>query len=184
MSMLRSILGIVFVMVGAIVLPRKGSAATPATVVEARIQAAAGPVQAGSAVKADIVAQIVPGYHINDHHPSLDYLIPTKVSLRPVDEVTVEKINYPAGKLQKLAFADNPISVYEGKLVIQVVLRVRPGAKPGVYIVQGKLAYQACNDRACLAPTSVPLSLRITVIDRKASPRAEAAQPNRYASRG
>jgi hypothetical protein len=35
-----------------------------------------------------------------------------------------------------------------------------------VYTLQGKFAYQACNDHACLPPTSVPLTLAVKVVPR------------------
>jgi hypothetical protein len=37
---------------------------------------------------------------------------------------------------------------------------------PGVYALQGKFAYQACNDHACLPPASVPLALAVKVVPR------------------
>jgi len=135
-------------------------------VVQARILLATDGVHAGSNVKAVIKAQVSPGYHINDHHPTLDYLIPTEVTLESNRQVNLERVVYPKGDLKKFAFADQPLSVYEGTLTIMALLKVAAGVAPGTYPLKGKLAYQACNDHACLPPTGVPLALNLKVVDQ------------------
>ena len=125
----------------------------------------------GSTVKAAVVAEIAPGYHINDHVPSLDYLIPTEVKLDAAKPVSVSRAVYPKGVPRKFAFLDTPISVYEGKLSIGVLLKVEAGAAPGIYTLTGSLRYQACNERACLPPATVPLTLVVRVAPPGASLR-------------
>jgi hypothetical protein len=137
-----------------------------APVVDARMVLATDAVHPGSAAKAAVVAQIAPGYHINDHKPSLDYLIPTELKLEPGKQVEVTKIDYPKGELLKLAFSDTPLSVYQGKIAVVATLKVAPATAPGSYSVKGKFAYQACNDHACLPPTSVPVMLSVKVVGR------------------
>jgi Disulphide bond corrector protein DsbC len=129
-------------------------------------------VHAGSTVKAAVVAEIASGYHVNDHVPSLDYLIPTVVTLPPAPPLTVGDIKYPRGSPQKFSFLDTPISVYQGKLVIGAEIQVTPGARSGRYTLKGSLDYQACNDQACLPPTSLPLTLTVKVV-----PQREALKP-------
>jgi len=121
----------------------------------------------GSTVKAAVEARIASGYHINDHHPSLDYLIPTELKLEPTKQVEIEKVVYPKGEAKKFAFADAPLSVYEGTLVVGAKLKVAPTVPPGSYALKGKLTYQACNDHACLPPASVPVALALKVVDKR-----------------
>lgn len=121
---------------------------------------------AGSTVNVAVEAQIESGYHINDHHPTLDYLIPTELKLEPTKQLSLEKMTYPKGEAQKFAFSDEPLSVYEGTLVMGAKLKVAPGVVPGTYSLKGKLAYQACNDHACLPPANVPLTLNLKVVGR------------------
>jgi len=135
-------------------------------VVEAKMLLATDGVYAGSMVNAAVEAEVASGYHINDHHPSLDYLIPTELKLDPSKQLTVEKVVYPKGQPVKFAFSDDPLSVYEGSLLVGARLKVSPGTPPGTYALKGKLAYQACNDHACLPPASVPLALAIRVVER------------------
>jgi len=121
---------------------------------------------AGSIIKAAVVAEVAPGYHINDHLPSLDYLIPTELKLEASEPLSLGSISYPKGSPEKFSFLDTPISVYQGKLLVGATLKVAAGAKPGAYTLKGALHYQACNDHACLAPTSLPLALTVNVVSR------------------
>jgi thioredoxin:protein disulfide reductase len=121
---------------------------------------------AGSSVKVAVVAEVASGYHINDHVPSLDYLIPTELKLEVSEPLNLGSISYPKGSPQKFSFLDTPISVYQGKLLVGALLKVAAGAKPGAYTLKGTLNYQACNDHACLAPTSLPLALTVNVVSR------------------
>jgi DsbC/DsbD-like thiol-disulfide interchange protein len=145
-----------------------GSAAVNAPpVVEASAVLQTDAVHPGSTVQAAVVAKITPGYHINDHKPSHDYLIPTELKLDASDQVTVQEIHYPPGTPIKFEFDDAKLSVYEGTLVVHAVLKVASGTKPGDYTIKGKFAYQACNDRACFPPTSVPVELVVKVVGPK-----------------
>jgi len=141
----------------------------PPSVVSARILLAANAVHAGTTVRIAVMARIDSGYHINDHKPSLDYLIPTRVIFGDSPSLKVEKVSYPRGKLRKFIFLDSPLSVYEGEIRLGAILKVSPSLKPGTYPLRGKLTYQACNDHACLPPASVPLEAFVRVVSSSVS---------------
>jgi len=143
-----------------------GWAQNPNSVVEAHAVMATDATHVDSPVKLAIMAQVAPGFHINDHKPSLDYLIPTQVKLDSSDQFTMKSVAYPKGSLKKFSFFDTPISVYEGAVVVGTLLQTGRDVPPGTYTLKGKFAYQACNDHACLAPTSVPLAISIKVVAR------------------
>ena len=140
-----------------------------APVVTARTLLATDAAHPGSSVRAAVVAQVAAGFHINDHKPSLDYLIPTELKLEPTKELRVEKVVYPKGESRKFEFSDTALSVYEGTFVVGAALKVASTVRPGTYAISGKFAYQACNDHACLPPASVPLSLTVKVVARSVS---------------
>jgi DsbC/DsbD-like thiol-disulfide interchange protein len=146
-------------------------AQAPEQVVKAKVTMASAVARPDSIVRAAVVVEVLPGYHINDHHPSLDYLIPTEVKLEPSKQVTVNDITYPKGELKKFAFSDAPLSVYEGAIRVDVALQLEHKTLPGNYDVKGQLRYQACNDHACLPPASVPLLFSFKVVRRGASVR-------------
>jgi hypothetical protein len=143
-----------------------GAAQGASPVVEAKIVMETDVAHRNSTVRAAVIAHVVPGYHINDHKPTLDYLIPTDLKLEPISQVTVKNIVYPKGKPVKMAFSDMALSVYEGTVVVGAVFQVARVVRPGVYPVKAKFVYQACNDHACLPPASVPLALTIKVVRR------------------
>jgi thioredoxin:protein disulfide reductase len=140
-----------------------------APVVSGRMVLDTDAVHPGSVAKAAVVAEVASGYHINDHVPSLDYLIPTELKLEPTPPVEPARATYPKGTLRKFPFLDQPISVYEGKLIIGQSLKVAADAHPGNYQLKGELEYQACNDHACLPPTKLPVSLEFKVVPRSES---------------
>jgi hypothetical protein len=133
-------------------------------VVEAHAVMATDAVHADSLVKLALLAQVAAGYHINDHKPSLDYLIPTIFEVDSSDQFTVKNVVYPRGTLKKFPFSDVPLSVYEGKVVVGMLLQGGKTVPAGTYTLKAKFAYQACNDHACLAPTSVPVTLALKVV--------------------
>ena len=156
-------LGVAF---GLLVLATLVAAQGSSPVVDARMVLAADGAHSGSTVKAAVVAEVKPGYHINDHKPTLDYLIPTEVKLDPSSDFEVASLVYPKGTARRFAFSDEPLSVYEGTLLVGAVLKISPSARPGAYTLKGKLNYQACSEQACLPPTSVPVSLELKVVPR------------------
>ncbi len=141
-----------------------GWAENNVSVVRARAVMANDAAHAHSPVKVAVLAQVAPGYHINAHKPSLDYLIPTELKVDPNQAFTVKNVVYPKGTPKKFEFSDVPLSVYEGSVVVGVLLESGESVSPGTYTLNAKFAYQACNDHACLAPTSVPLSLIIKIV--------------------
>lgn len=135
-----------------------------ASIVEARTVLAAEGGAPGTALRAAAVVQVASGFHINDHRPTLDYLIPTEWMLESTKQIRVEKVIYPKGQPKKFAFSDVDLSVYEGALTVGAVLKIGRTAKPGTYTLKGEFKYQACNDHACLPPKNLPLALTVKVV--------------------
>ena len=138
------------------------------SVVEVRTVQAAEGVHPGSSLKVAAVARIASGFHLNDHRPTLDYLIPTEWKLESNKQVSVDRVVYPKGELKKFAFSDVQLSVYQGTLAVGALLKVPRATRPGTYALRGQFHYQACNDHACLPPKSVPLAVVVKVVRRGA----------------
>ncbi len=136
----------------------------PADLVKLRSLTATDAAHPGSELNVVVVADISEGYHINDHRPTLDYLIPTNLEWTRHRAIEAGKVIYPPGQMKSFPFSKNALSVYEGRLLIGARLRLDPGIKPGEYTLQGRLSYQACNDQACLPPAKEPFRLRIKVV--------------------
>lgn len=115
----------------------------------------------------DLQVTIAPGWHVNSHRPSEEYLIATEARLDPASGVRFGEAKYPDGKITKFAFSESPLSVYDGTFAIEVPV-TWDAARPAPAL-SGSIEYQACDDARCLAPASVPF--------RIASAAGDAAAP-------
>ena len=98
-----------------------------------------------------VTVVIDPGYHINANPASLDYLIPTTLS---VTNRTPLHIVYPPSVRFKPKFTDQVIDVYEG--TVQITAEFSRGSQDG-HRLFGTLTAQACNEDICLPPDDLPL---------------------------
>jgi hypothetical protein len=97
-----------------------------------------------------ITLRIDPGYHINANPASDDYLIATSVAFAgPVPERTV----YPPGVPFKPAFADDPINVYEGTIVVAATFTT--GVLDRAHGLGFTVTAQACTKEICLPPDDI-----------------------------
>ncbi len=119
--------------------------------------------KAGTVVTQTLKIQLTPGYHCNSNKPSDEYLIPLKLTWTPAP-LEVSDVAYPKPQMEKYSFSPDPLSVYTGDFEIVTKFKVPANAAPGSAIVSGKLRYQACNDRMCLTPKTVDVSLPIDVV--------------------
>ena len=130
------------------------------------------PVPRGHAFQVAVVAKISPGFHINAHQPSEDYLIPTKVTAELPPGLFAVETNYPRGVMRAFRFSKTPLRVYEGSFTVLMKLRTNGSAPLGPQKINLTVGYQACNQDACLPPTKVPVTadLEIAAADTPAKP--------------
>jgi len=119
--------------------------------------------KAGSTVQARLSVRIQSGYHANSNTPSDEYLIPMRLTWTSSPLETAEVV-YPKPDMEKYSFSDKPLSVFTGNFELLTRFKVPPAAAPGQLVLAGKLRYQACNDRMCLAPKTVEVSLPVEVV--------------------
>jgi hypothetical protein len=117
--------------------------------------------KAGSKAEAVLNANILKGYHIQANPASEPFLIATTLELEKSDPVETSGPIYPAGKPYRLEGSPKDYSTYDSKVEIKVPLSAGADAKPGDYKITGKLRYQACDDKMCLAPTWVPAEIQV-----------------------
>ncbi len=120
-----------------------------------------------SEFKIAIEIDVEEGWHINSHKPYDDYLIPTEVVLPENPNFSLQKVAYPEPHDFKLAFSEEPLSVWEGKIFFGALIKVTENLEPGEYQLIVELNYQACNDMSCLAPTYIADTIIVTVVDKK-----------------
>ena len=99
-------------------------------VVDAHAMMATDAAHADAPIKIAVLAQVASGYHINDHKPTLDYLIPTAFKMEPSEQFALKSVVYPKGTLKKFPFSDVPLSVYEGSVDVGLLLQAGKGGPP------------------------------------------------------
>ena len=106
--------------------------------------------------------KMAPGWHINAHKPLQDYLIPTALELgKSASNWQLGAVTYPAPETKSLGFQRESLALYENAITLQTEL-TRQGdeqAKAGLVVLPIRLSLQACDDRICLLPETLKLSL-------------------------
>jgi thioredoxin:protein disulfide reductase len=127
-----------------------------------------------------VVAKISPGFHINAHEPSEDYLIPTKIMADLPPGIALVETTYPRGVMRAFRFSKTPLRVYEGSFTVKMKLRAESAAPLGAKKIGLTIGYQACNQDACLPPTKIPATaeLEIAEVDTPTHP----ANPSIFSS--
>jgi len=144
------------------------SACSETTAVETPIQyvtlekAKAVSLSAKGQTQAVVTASVLKDHHIQANPATLPNLIPTELTFEALSGVEVGKVVYPASKPWKLTSAAKVIQTYEGKVDFKAPLKAS-GIKPGKYELKGTLRYQACNDKNCFFPMTIPVSIPLTV---------------------
>ena len=126
----------------------------------ASVEASAGVRITGpGTLQVPITVRIRRGYHINSNTPNDPYLIPTSLAWPDVP-LRVASVMYPPAEEVKYDFSDKPLSVYSSRVEIVTTFDVEsvPG---GVDELRGSFRFQACNDKACLPPKTLPVSVPV-----------------------
>lgn len=116
----------------------------------------------GSVAAVTLRAALPPGFHANSNTPSDEYLIPLTLKWTG-GPLQVDGVTYPKGTLEKYPFSTKPLSVVTGEFSISTKFKVPPDAPNGAAAQNGTLKYQACNDRMCFAPKTVPVSVTLEI---------------------
>ncbi len=118
-----------------------------------------GPVVAkrGQTVTVPVQVKVADGHHVTSANPGDRYLKPLRLTWDKGAALLPDAPRYPEAVQRSYPFSEGKLSVLEGTFVIQQGFRVPSGAAQGFGAVIGKLSYQACTDRECFAPATVPV---------------------------
>ena len=154
------------------------AAVTPAPSPAATVQAAPSPARqaqpvtataeevrldAGGAGEASVRLDIEKGYHTHANPATDKFYIATELRAEPLEGIIPGKPVYPPGASRKLGFADKPLALYEGSVVIKLPLRAEKNALKGRHTLRAKLRVQPCNDEACLPPRDIDAPINVTI---------------------
>lgn len=154
---------------------------SPAAVVKPRAFVSLAPVPRGKEFQIALAVEIAHGYHMNSHHPTDKYLIPTTLTPKLPTGFELLDTIYPAGRIEKFSFSpDKGLDVYSGNVTLKLRLIAHNDAPIGAVTLPVTLRYQACNDTTCLPPVKVPVDVRVDVAAAGAT--AHAAHPEIFSA--
>lgn len=119
-------------------------------------------IKRGDTADLTVKADLQSGFHVNSNTPGDDYLIPLKLTWNK-EPLEAEQVNYPKPQMEKLSFSPNPVSVYTGTFAIVTRFKAPPAASPGMAFMNGKLRYQACNNKECLPPRTIDVRVTLDI---------------------
>lgn len=118
---------------------------------------------AGAEASFRVVLNVTKNFHIQANPASAKNLIPTTVTLESLEGIEWGNPVYPPGKPYRLIGAAEDISTYDGKVSILVPFAARASQKKIEQTVKGTVRFQACNDKTCFFPVSLPFSVPMKI---------------------
>jgi len=95
---------------------------------------------------------VAAGFHAQSNHPRDPSLIPMTLAIDAPPGITPVEVVFPKPTDFSLPGYQEPLSVFEGRIVIAVPLAIAKDHAPGTVTIPAHLRYQACNDRQCFRP--------------------------------
>lgn len=132
-------------------------------VVEVKSALARDAVRPGETFKAAVILKVQAGYHINDNAPLDEFMFPTSVSIEDSPDFEVVEIYYPAGRRARYPYSETELVVYDGEVVLGVLLKAKDGLAPGAKTLKAVLSYQACDNTSCLPPKELAFEIAVPV---------------------
>ena len=128
------------------------------------------PVARGMNFQVAVVLKIRPGFHVNAHEVSADYLIPTEVHAEVPAGFKIGSVIYPKGTLRSFTFSkDKQLNVYTDSVTVRLPLTVLSNAPLGPQHLAMKLKYQACSQEICLPPVTKDVDATINVVESQST---------------
>lgn len=131
-----------------------------------------------------LIAEIELPPNVHVYSPGVQGYKPIQLTLNPIAGIEFAPVVYPNSKVLYLEAIQEHVPVFEGKFRItqdaivttskaRDVVRSLVSAERTISIT-GELKYQACDDKVCYPPASVPVmwNLQVLPLDLKRSPEA------------
>lgn len=105
--------------------------------------------------------ELPPGLHV--YAPGVDGYLPVAWNLTPAGAYTEHPVDYPPSRTLHLPAINETVPVYEKKIRLIRDLTIGNDRKPKEIPVNGTFRYQACDDRLCYPPETVPVKWNLTL---------------------
>jgi AhpC/TSA family/Disulphide bond corrector protein DsbC len=132
--------------------------------------AGVGTVHSGQRIVLALDVELKPGIHV--YAPGVNGYIPIDLAIADSAEVKSHPAVYPPSKMLHLPAIDETVPVYTGQIRVIREITIGKSVKPGDLTIDGSFRYQACDDKKCYIPETVPLkwTLKVEPHDRQRAP--------------
>jgi DsbC/DsbD-like thiol-disulfide interchange protein len=104
--------------------------------------------------KVSLLLDITPKPGIHVYAPGAKDYVPIAVVMDPHPGVAFADLQYP--KSEMMDFAGEKVPVYQQAFKLVEEASIARSVKRGTLTLTGTVKYQACDDRVCFIPASVP----------------------------
>lgn len=118
---------------------------------------------AGRKIRLAVVLDVEKGWHINTNPPRPEFTQPTTVSVKAKHGTKLAGVDYPTGRDLVIEGFDEPVSVYEGRVLLFGTLEIPATAARQTEELTVEIKFQACNEKLCLAPKTTKLIGKVPV---------------------
>lgn len=135
-----------------------------ATTPHLSVQAIVEPEAASANAELTITFSVTPARGIHVYAPGSAYqAVAVKLDAQP--GMKVRKVVYPASEMYHFEPLDEYVPVYQKPFTLKLPVAMAPSAVKGKNTVtlSGRLDYQACDDRVCFRPTTIPFMFELAV---------------------
>ncbi len=137
--------------------PAKKATETAHLVVTTNVAPAAG----GSGRKVPLYVDVEPKAQMHVYAPGQEGYIAIALTLDASASFEAAKAKYPTGEKVLMPLLNETQLVYAKPFRITQDVTIRAAAPPGPLTIKGTLRYQACDDKVCYRPVTVPLTWTI-----------------------
>ena len=123
-------------------------------------------VHAGDTANLALQIKLPEGLHTNSNRPHDPSLIRITLTVDPAPGATPVEVVFPDATDLKVdkTLSEQPLSVFTGTFVLGVALKVAATAAPGDVNLAAKLRYQACDEKQCYFPKTLPVAWTLHVV--------------------
>jgi hypothetical protein len=157
--------------------PAAAGGAVQAKRVKLATSASTAVARPGHRILLSLEMDLGPRMHV--YSPGVQNYIPVDWKMEESGSARLHAFQYPPGRMMRLKVIDETVPVYRGKARITREITFGPEATlkqqltpSGELVLKGSFRYQACDDRECYLPETVPLEwrFRFQALDRERVP--------------
>ncbi|HWW86199.1 MAG TPA: protein-disulfide reductase DsbD domain-containing protein [Vicinamibacterales bacterium] len=114
--------------------------------------------------KVSLFVDVVPKPGIHVYAPGAEDYTPITIKLVPGADITPGKLAYPKSEILFFEPLNERVPIFQKPFRLTQEVAVGRSVKPGSTLtVDGTVSYQACDDKVCYVPESIPVSWTVNV---------------------